>query len=343
MKYIDYYETLGVSKTASEKEIKQAYRKLARQHHPDLHQGDAKAKAEEKFKLINEAYEVLGDPDKRSKYDQLGMNWQAGDNIHFDPTNSAGNQTYTYQRSADFDTGNFGFSDFFASIFGQDFTRSKYDGSHASSANYKGEDVDANISLTVNELIHGVEKELYLSLPNICPTCHGQRFSQQGICPACGGTGVIEDTRTVKVKIPAGLYPGATLRLKGLGGKGYGTGSAGDLHLHLQVTENASWQVTGSDLETELILYPEQAVLGDSIKVSTPHGPVQLKIQPNTHTGQRLRLKNKGLPQKQGLGDLYLKIRIDIPQNLSAAAKELYQQLRKLNTTDQETPETKIA
>jgi len=343
MNYIDYYETLGISKTASEKEIKQAYRKLARQHHPDLHQGDAKAKAEETFKLINEAYEVLGDPDKRSKYDQLGMNWQAGDNNHFDPSNPAGNQTYTYQRSANFDNSNFGFSDFFSSIFGQDFTRGEHGSSQARSANYKGEDVDANISLTVNELINGVEKELYLSLPNVCTTCHGQRFSQQSICPSCGGTGVIEDTKTVKVKIPAGLYPGATLRLKGLGGKGYGVGSAGDLHLHLQVTENASWQVTGSDLETELILYPEQAVLGDSIKVSTPHGPVQLKIQPHTHTGQRLRLKNKGLPQKQGLGDLYLKIRIDIPQNLSAAVKELYQQLHKLNTTDQETPKTKIA
>lgn len=343
MKYIDYYETLGISKTASEKEIKQAYRKLARQHHPDLHQGDAKAKAEEKFKLINEAYEVLGDPEKRSKYDQLGMNWQAGDNIHFDPTNPAGNQSYTYQRAADFDNSNFGFSDFFSSIFGQNFTRSEHGGSKANSGNYKGEDVDASISLAVNELIHGAEKDLYLSLPNVCTTCHGQRFSQQGICPSCGGTGVIEDTRTVKVKIPAGLYPGATLRLKGLGGKGYGTGSAGDLHLHLQVAENASWQVTGSDLETELILYPEQAVLGDSIKVSTPHGPVQLKIQPNTHTGQRLRLKNKGLPKKQGLGDLYLRIRIDIPQNLSPAAKELYQQLHNLNITDQDTPESKIA
>ena len=343
MTYIDYYEILGISKTASDKEVKQAYRKLARQHHPDLHQGDAKAKAEEKFKLINEAYEVLGDPEKRSKYDQLGMNWQADDNIHFDPTNPAGNQTYTYQGSADFDGNHFGFSDFFSNIFGQDFARSEYSGGQARSANYKGEDVDANISLTVNELIHGIEKELYLSLPNVCTTCQGQRFSQRGICPSCGGTGVIEDTRTVKVKIPAGLYPGATLRLKGLGGKGYGTGSAGDLHLHLQVTENASWQVTGSDLETELILYPEQAVLGDNIKVSTPHGAVQLKIQPGTHAGQRLRLKNKGLPKKQGLGDLYFKICIDIPQNLSITAKELYQQLHKLNTTDREMPETKIA
>lgn len=339
MKYIDYYETLGVSKTASEKEIKQAYRKLARQHHPDLHQGDAKNKAEEKFKQINEAYEVLGDPDKRAKYDKLGMNWQAGDEVPFD---QAANHTYTYRTTGDFGGGSSAFSDFFANIFGQDFSRSQYTGGRAARTNISGEDIDAEISLTVEEFIHGVEKDIYLSSPQVCPACQGQRFSQQGICPACRGTGVIEDTKTVKVKVPTGLYPGASLRLKGLGGKGYGDGPAGNLLLHLKVADSSTWQVNGSDLETQLTIYPEQAVLGNSIKVSTPHGPVQLKIQPGTHTGQRLRLKNKGLPKKQGFGDLYLRISIDIPQNLSPAAKDLYQQLYKINT-GQESPAAKIA
>ena len=334
MKYIDYYETLGVSKTASEKEIKQAYRKLARQHHPDLHQGDAKSKAEEKFKLINEAYEVLGDPDKRAKYDKLGMNWQAGDDV---PFNQAANHTYTYQTTGDFGGDNSAFSDFFANIFGQDFSRSQYTGARTTRTNISGEDIDAEISLTPEEFIHGVEKEIYLSAPQVCPSCQGQRFSQQGICPACRGTGVLEDTKTVKVKVPAGLYPGASLRLKGLG-----NGPAGNLLLHLKVVDSTTWQASGSDLETQLTIYPEQAVLGDSIKVSTPQGTVQLKIQPGTHAGQRLRLKNKGLPKKQGFGDLYLKISIDIPQNLSPAAKDLYQQLYKVNI-GQEEPEVKIA
>lgn len=339
MKYIDYYETLGVSKTASEKEIKQAYRKLARKHHPDLHQGDAKKNAEEEFKLINEAYEVLSDPDKRIKYDKLGMNWRVGDEVHFDPDTSQG---YSYYQSDNSDNRGFEFSNFFSSIFGQDFARGQHSSNRVNTDNSKGEDIDAEVSITIEELIHGVEKEIHLSVPQMCPICKGKQFSQQGICPACHGAGVIEETKTVKVKIPSGLYPGAALRLKGLGGKGYGTGATGDLFLHLHVVNNAGWQVNGSDLEAELTLYPEQAVLGGSVKVATPQGFVQLSVQPGTHAGQRLRLKNKGLPKKQGFGDLYLRICIDIPQNLSPAAKELYRQLNKLNNKS-ETPEEKIA
>ena len=329
MQYIDYYEILGVARTATEKEIKQAYRKLARKHHPDLHQGDAKTQAEEKFKQINEAYEVLGDPDKRAKYDKLGMNWQAGDEVHFDPSAAGGGYTYSYQGNADFDPS--GFSSFFASIFGQDFSHGRPGGRGTRSANFKGEDINAEIHLSVTELIQGVEKDLQLSAPQVCAACAGQRFSQHGICQVCGGTGVTETVKTVKVKIPAALYPGASLRLKGLGGKGSGTGAAGDLYLNIQVSD-PTWQVNGSDLETELTLYPEQAVLGDQLKVTTPHGPVQLKIQPGTHSGQRLRLKNKGLPHKQGWGDLYLKIRIDIPQNLPEAEKALYRKIRETKT-----------
>jgi len=330
MKYIDYYEVLKVPKTASEKEIKQAYRKLARQHHPDLHQGSAKTGAEEKFKLINEAYEVLGDADKRSKYDRLGMNWKAGDEVNVDPAN-AGGHTYTYQGPADFDPASFGFSDFFASFFGQDFAQSRQGGGQAHrAAKHKGEDVDAEISLSIDELIHGVEKELQLSAPGLCGACEGQRFSQRGVCRACGGTGVTEDTKTVKVKIPANLQPGASLRLKGLGGKGYGDGPAGDLYLSIRVAPSGSWQINGSDLEADLVIYPDQAVLGDKMQVPTPHGPVQLKIQPGMHSGQRLRLQNKGLPNKGGFGDLYFRIRIDIAAQQSEAEKELYRNIREL-------------
>jgi curved DNA-binding protein len=343
MKYIDYYETLGISKTASEKEIKQSYRKLARQHHPDLHQGDAKATAEEKFKLINEAYEVLGDPEKRAKYDQLGMNWKMGDESHFDPSYTDSSHNYTYQGVNDADLNGFGFSNFFSSIFGQDFNHSQYGGGRTRKANYKGEDVETEISLSVDELIHGVEKDLYLSAPSVCIACEGQRFNQRGVCQSCSGTGVTEDTKTVKVKVPAGLYPGASLRLKGLGGKGYGDGPTGDLYLHIRVASTSAWQINDSDLETDLTLRPEQAVLGDKISVPTPHGLVQLKVAPGTHAGQRLRLRNKGLPKKQGSGDLYLKIRIDIPQDLSEAEKDLYRKLREFNTFTVHKDEPQIA
>lgn len=329
MKYIDYYQVLQVPKTASAKEIKQAYRKLARQHHPDLHQGDAKAGAEEKFKLINEAYEVLGDADNRAKFDKLGMNWKAGDEFAANPSNMGGYNS-TYQGPSNFDAGSFGFSDFFANIFGQDFAQSRQDGGRTRRANHKGEDIDAEISLSLDELIHGVEKELSLSAPSLCATCAGQRFTQRGVCQACSGTGVIEDTKTIKVKIPAGLHPGASLRLKGLGGKGVGTGPSGDLYLNIRVAPNGTWQINGSDLEAELIIYPDQAVLGDKMQVPTPHGPVQLKIQPSMHAGQRLRLKNKGLPKGDGFGDLYFKISINIPPKQSAEEQELYQKIREL-------------
>lgn len=343
MKYIDYYETLGVAKTASEKEIKQAYRKLARQHHPDLHQGDAKAAAEEQFKLINEAYEVLGDPDKRAKYDQLGMNWRSGDEVPFDPSNPGTARTYTYQGNADFDLNGFEFSNFFSSLFGQDFAAKQHYESRTRQMNVKGEDVNAEISLAVDELIQGVEKELHLAAPTVCTACKGQRFSQRGLCQTCDGTGVIESSKTVKVKIPAGLYPGASLRLKELGGKGYGAAPAGDLYLHIQVAPHPVWQIQGIDVETSLTLQPEQAVLGDTISIPTPHGSVQLKVQPGTHTGQRLRVKNKGLPKKQGLGDLYIKIRIDIPRELTEAEKALYRKIREVKTSNADIAQTELA
>jgi curved DNA-binding protein len=339
MQYIDYYEVLGVPKTASEKDIKQAYRKLARKHHPDLHQGDAKAQAEEKFKLINEAYEVLGDNDKRAKYDQLGMNWKAGDEVNFDP--GAGGYAYSYQGPVDFDLSGFGFSDFFSQIFGQDFARSQKGGGHSSRQDYRGEDINAEISLTIAEMVHGADKELHLSAPNVCTACAGQRFTRQGFCRSCGGTGQTEDKKTVKVKVPPGLHPGSTLRLKGLGGKGYGNGPVGDLYLHIQAAPDATWHIKGSDLEAELTLYPDQAILGDKMQVPTPYGPVQLKIQPHMHAGQKLRLKAKGLPRADGTtGDLYFKIKIDIPQQLSQQEREIYQQLRQLRQAEHPHPDS---
>ena len=326
MKYIDYYEVLKVPQTASEKEIKQAYRKLARQHHPDLHQGNAKTEAEEQFKLINEAYEVLGDSDKRAKYDRLGMNWKAGDEFNTQAANTGG----AYHEFRDFDPAGFGFSDFFSNIFGQDFARSRQEYGQTRQENCKGEDVDAEIGLTIDELLHGAEKDLYLTTPRICGACRGQRFVNRGVCRSCGGTGVIDETKTVKVKIPAKLYPGASVRLKGLGGEGYGSGAKGDLYLHILVEPSGAWQINGSDLETELAIYPDQAVLGDNIQVTTPHGQVNLEIQPGLHSGKRLRLKNKGIPNGNGFGDLYFKIRIDIAAKQSSGEKELYKNIRQL-------------
>jgi len=324
VQYIDYYETLGIEKTASEKEIKQAYRKLARKYHPDVYQGDAKKAAEEKFKLINEAYEVLSDPEKRKKYDQLGMNWQSGQD--FEP--QQGRQNYNFHTAGASDPR---FSDFFSSIFGEDlFGAGAPRGRQAH--RMTGENVDAEISLTISELVQGGQKELRLSMPQICPACGGERYTQRGVCRTCGGMGTTEEIKTIAVNIPQHLYEGAVVRLKGLGGKGYGGGPSGDLLLHIKAAKDKVWQVVDQiNLETEVTIYPEQAVLGDSVSVSVPTGTVKVTVQPGIHSGQSLRLRGKGLKGPQGVqGDVLLKIRVDVPKNLTAEELDLYRRLAAL-------------
>ncbi|EIW20350.1 MULTISPECIES: DnaJ C-terminal domain-containing protein [Pelosinus] len=325
MKFIDYYEVLGVPKTATDKEIKTAYRKLARQYHPDVQKGKEKKEAEEKFKQINEAYEVLGDASKREKYDTLGENWRMGQEFQ-PPPNASGYQTY-HMDGMD----GFGFSDFFSSIFGQEFSRQSdgYGRSYqARQPRYEGDDVEATISLTVEELMTGAEKEIQIHVPVICAACEGQRFTSRGVCTACKGAGVIEEHKKLKVKIPGKSYPGTVLRLKGMGGKGSNNGANGDLYLHAEMKPHSNWRVVNQiDLEGDLTIYPEQAVLGDLVSVHTPSGIVEVKIQPGTHSGQKLRLKDRGFKKNATLGDLYIKIQIDIPRNQRKEELELYKQI----------------
>ena len=303
MKYIDYYEALGVPRTATEKEIKSAYRKLARQHHPDLHQGDAKKAAEEKFKTINEAYEVLSDPEKRAKYDRLGMNWQAGQD--FQPGPDMGGFDFRNVNINGQDL--HGFSDFFASMFGgQDIFGRRGARTERQRGPLRGEDIEADINLLVEELYNGGEKDIQIQ---------------------AGGA-----TKTVKVKIPQRIYPGAVLRLKGLGGSGYGGGGTGDLLLRLNVLPHPIWRIEDQvDVETDLTIYPEQAVVGDKVSVPTPDGMIQLKIPAGIHNGQKMRLKDKGLKRKNGtLGDMFVRVKIDTPLDQSAEEIELYQKIFEL-------------
>jgi curved DNA-binding protein len=300
MKYIDYYEALGVPRTATEKEIKTAYRKLARLHHPDLHQGDAKKAAEEKFKTINEAYEVLSDPDKRSKYDRLGMNWQSGQD--FQPGPDMGG--YDFRNVNVGGEGLDGFSDFFASMFGQDIFGGRRGGRpERQRGPIPGEDIEAEINLQVEELFKGGEKDIQIQT---------------------GGA-----TKTVKVKIPPRIYPGAVLRLKGLGGTGHGGGIAGDLLLHLNASPHPIWRIEDQvNIEADLTIYPEQAVIGDKVSVPTPDGMIQLKIPAGIHNGQKMRLKDKGLKRKNGtFGDMFVRVKIDTPQEQSSEEVEMYRKI----------------
>ncbi|KJS16381.1 MAG: molecular chaperone DnaJ [Peptococcaceae bacterium BRH_c4b] len=325
----DYYETLGVSRKATDKEIKTAYRKLARKWHPDLHSGKDKEAAEEKFKHINEAYEVLSDADKRSKYDRLGANWRAGQDFT-PPPDMDGFQYYTNAGGG----GAGGFSDFFETLFGgaggSPFSRAGRAGWAPRQGPLRGQDVESELELTLEEAYRGGEKTIQMSSREICPACGGAGIVNNAFCNRCGGTGTNNTTRTLTVKIPPGVQDGSRIRLKGQGGEGMTGGARGDLYMKIHLAPHPIYKIDGYDLETEVTLRPEQAVLGDQIAVPTLDGPVNMKVPAGFRAGRRLRLREKGLPRKEGRGDQYVRIKIDIPDNLSDQEQELYRQLAEL-------------
>ncbi len=321
----DYYKTLGVSRDATEKEIKTAYRKLARKWHPDLHTGKAKEEAEEKIKQINEAYEVLKDAEKRAKYDQLGANWQSGQDFR-PPPDMDGFHFYTNMNG---EAG--GFSDFFEMLFGGaapgGYGRA---GRGVRRGPVRGRDIEAELELTLEEAYRGGDKVLQLANREVCPACSGSGQTGSAFCYRCGGTGEIMSSKTLTVKIPSGVHQGSRVRLKGQGGDGLAGGAQGDLYLKVRLLPHPLFKVQDNDLETEITLRPEQAVLGDRVSVPTLDSPVLMKVPPGMRAGKRLRLRGKGLPAKNGRGDEYVRIKIDIPEQLSAEEEQLYRQLAEL-------------
>lgn len=327
----DYYEVLGVKRDADAKQIKAAYRKLARKWHPDLHTGKKKEEAEEKFKQINEAYEVLSDPDKRGKYDRLGSNWRAGDSFTPPPDMDG----FRYYTTSNIDPGDLGgFSDFFETLFGRGVkTGQRAGGSYNGfyERPLRGQDIESQIDLTIEESYRGGTRSLSLSANSVCPDCQGSGVINQGFCSRCGGTGSIPERKTLEVKIPAGVYEGSRIRLKGQGGEGANGGSRGDLHLKVHILPHPLFKLKGSDVESEISIRPEQAVLGDKVAVSTLDGPVNMTVPAGSHNGKRMRLKGKGMPLKDGArADQYVRLVIDIPAELSEEEKELYNRLKEI-------------
>jgi curved DNA-binding protein len=297
VKFRDYYEVLGVPRTATAEEIKRAYRQLARKHHPDLQVASERARASERFKEINEANEVLSDPDKRAKYDALGANWKGG--MDFTPPPDAGRGPSV---STDWeDVGDF--SDFFGSIFGRP------SGARAGTGRTGGGRAGVRIPIPGND----VEGELPLPLDDVL---HG------------GQRRITVDGHSLEVTIPRGIRDGATLRLAGQGGPGVNGGPAGDVYLRVRLLPHPRYRVVGDDLEMDLPLWPWQAVLGAEVRVDTPDGPVTLTVPTGTQSGQRLRLRGRGLPRDGGRGDLYAVVRIVVPTRPSAAEREAYEVLR---------------
>ena len=322
--YKDYYKILGVDRKASEAEIKTAYRKAARKHHPDLHIKSEKTAAEEKFKEINEAYAVLGDTEKRAQYDRLGDNLHSGQ--EWQPTPDMGDFGNRSWNTAGAD----GFSEFFESLFGQARSSDSHRG-FRQTRNIRGQDLESELELTLEEAYHGGQKSLQFSFRGLCPDCGGTGTANQKICQNCGGTGSKTIVKSLDVKIPAFVRDKSKIRLKGQGAEGSASGLAGDLLLTIKILPNANFTQNGNCLETAIKIRPEQAVLGSRVLVPTIDGQVMMTIPPMTHHGQKLRLRSKGWEGKDGIrGDEYVQVIIDIPRSLNPAEKEIYERLAEL-------------
>ena len=313
VQFRDYYETLGVSKTATEDEIKSAFRKLARKFHPDVAK-DKKA-AEEKFKQINEAYEVLGDSEKRKKYDQLGANWNQPGGFQPPPDWGGGQPGGGFRQyggdggGVQFEFGGTGFSDFFEAFFGGGRGRSAFGGFGGREATAeRGADVEADILVTLEEALHGSKRTVSLRRP---------------------GSNKVE---TYQVKIPRGVHEGQRIRLAGQGEAGARGGKSGDLFLRVRLAKHPEFTIEGSDLIHEVKIAPWQAAIGTELKVPTLEGSVRLKVPAGTQGGQRFRLRERGLPSATGnRGDLYVATQIQIPKKLTEREREIWNQLAKLH------------
>jgi len=331
VKFKDYYEVLGVSRSATDEEIKKAFRKLARQYHPDV----AKQKgAEERFKEINEAYEVLSDHEKRKKYDALGPNWKQGAEFRPPPgwEYRRGGQPFQGFSGEDEDFvqfGGTGFSDFFEQLFG---AAGRNGGGSAGfqerSISQRGRDIEGDILVTIEEAVHGSVRPISLRRTTLCAQCGGSGRVQGRVCGACGGNGQIVKTENYQVKIPPGVREGQRLRVAGRGEAGTGKGAAGDLFLRVKFAKHPDFEVVDGNLYVDVDLAPWEAVLGTNVAIPTLEGQVNIKIPPGTQNGQRLRIRARGLPKAVGdRGDLYAVAKIQVPKVVDDEERKLWEQL----------------
>jgi curved DNA-binding protein len=320
----DYYEVLGIPRTATDEQIRKEYRKLARKHHPDVNPGDKSA--EEKFKEINEAYQVLSDPEKRKKYDELGPNWRAGSDFT-PPPGWEGTGRADFRDFGDIfgnSAGQNGFSDFFESFFAR-----RGGGRTGAAFRSKGEHIEAEIPITLEEAHRGITRGISFQVTEPCANC-GRTGAKDGKpCPVCEGSGVTRRTKSLDLTIPAGVRSGSILRLAGEGEPGMHGAAPGDLLLRVHIEPHPLFRIVdGDDLELELPVAPWEAALGRKVRVPTLDGSVEMTIRAGTQGGQRLRLRAQGLNRRDGArSDLYVRIRIVIPPKLTSKEKDLFQKL----------------
>lgn len=314
VEFKNYYDVLGVAKNASDADIKKAFRKLARKYHPDI--AKDKNVAEAKFKEINEANEVLGDPDKRRKFDELGEEWNRPGR---QPGQRPGGFSGGAENASEFHFEGTGFSDFFEQFFGSrgrpesGFSRTGGDGRGGEAFSRRGQDIESDILVTLDEIMHGSTRLINL----------------QRIDPHSGQSTV----QTLRVKIPPGVREAQMIRLAGKGQEGIGGGEPGNLYLRVQFAEHPDFRVREANLYYDLELSPWEAVLGSTIKIETLDGAVSLKIPPGTTAEREFRLRGKGLPTGNGLrGDLHAIVSIQVPSNLTPEEKVLWEQLATTST-----------
>ena len=302
MEYKDYYEIMGVERDATQDQIKRAYRKLARKYHPDV---SKEADAEERFKEVGEAYEVLKDPEKRAAYDQLGKQWKAGQDFHPPPDWDAGFEF----SGGGYTAGSEDHSAFFEELFGRGYA-APGGGSERRTFRMRGQDHHAKVLIELEDSFNGATRNITLRMPTLSDNGH-----------------VTTHERTLSVRIPKGIRPGQRIRLAGQGGPGLGGAEAGDLYLEVEFNDHRLYRVHEADIYLDLPVAPWEAALGATIKVPTPSGIVDLKIPPNSGQGRRLRLKGRGLPGRQP-GDLYVVLQVSLPAADSEEARKLYQQMK---------------
>lgn len=291
MEYKDYYKILGVLRTATPDEIKKSYRKLARKYHPDV----SKVKnAKEKFQEVQEAYEVLKDDKKRAAYDQLGANWKEGQHFNQPPPDWENQTGFQFHQAGDFNQQTF--SDFFSSLFGG--RNHAFDEQSARPFKQRGQDYSAIITITLEEAYRGAEHTITLN---------------QG--------------KNLRVKIPAGVMQGQQIRLAGQGGGGYGGAPSGDLYLEIHLAPHAYFRVDQKDIYLTVPITPSEAALGAKIMIPTLGGSVELFVPAGTQSGQKLRLKGRGLPSKTEAGNQYITFEIKIPHPKTETERQLFEEL----------------
>jgi DnaJ-class molecular chaperone len=322
------YEILGVPSSASDKDIRSAYRKLARKYHPDVSPNDKTAEA--RFKEVTAAFEVLSEPEKRRKYDRYGDRWEYADQIEQQQRSQSaagwargdGNQNF----------GSEGIPGDFGSIFDSLF-RGARGGPRGRQASRRGQDIESPVELSLEEAFHGTTRTIQMEGPEACSTCGGSGQVAGAICHACDGAGQVPRQRRLEVKVPAGVKTGSRVRVAGEGRPGFGGGPSGDLYLVTTVRAHSRFERKGDDLNLDVTVPYTDAVLGGEVEVQMLDGRVVLKVPELTQNGRQIRLAGKGMPVlgKAARGDLFVRIRVLMPEHLAPEEREHFEALRTLS------------